>query len=193
MRPLVRPPRSCDTTERCSTDCRFPFRLCLRTASPRHLPPLRGASTDGGVTGKVMPCMKRPLLGAGYLRLRRNRFNFVVAVFSDAQGTASLSISDGQQGHANKSGADPLSQPHASRRSTYAWWPDKGSVPEMAYSCGDRSHTLHVTLHCYRGRPQRSRRPRLGGGARFIQKPVTELQAEAVRGSDLDQIARLLW
>jgi hypothetical protein len=89
---------------------------------------------------------------------------------SDVQGTACLRIGVAQRGHANKSSA-----PRIRRRSrdhlAEAYAPDgpmKERLLEMAYSDGDGRCRMHPD-HFYK------------------------LQAEAIRGCNLDEIARLLW
>ena len=89
---------------------------------------------------------------------------------SDVQGTACLRIGVGQRGHANKSSA-----PRIRRRSrdhlAEAYAPDgpmKERLLEMAYSDGDGRCRMHPD-HFYK------------------------LQAEAIRGCNLDEIARSLW
>jgi hypothetical protein len=88
---------------------------------------------------------------------------------SDVQGTACLRIGVAQRGHANKSSA-----PRIRRRSrdhlAEAYAPDgpmKERLLEMAYSDGDRRCRMRPD-HFYK------------------------LQAEAIRGCNLDEIARLL-
>jgi hypothetical protein len=50
-----------------------------------------------------------------------------------------------------------------------------------------------VTRQCYRGRPRASRSPRVSRDAGYIRSICYKLQAEAIRGCNLDQIARLRW
>ena len=50
-----------------------------------------------------------------------------------------------------------------------------------------------MTRQCYRGRPRASRSPRVSRDAGHIRSFCYKLQAEAIRGCNLDQIARLRW
>ena len=78
---------------------------------------------------------------------------------------------------------------HAPRPVCGARGPSVAQLEEPRYLL-DR---VTVPRQCSRGRPRASQRPRVSGDAGYIRSICYKLQAEAIRGCNLDQIARVRW